>query len=88
MSPQVMLVSLYKDMKHVLSSIDEIKSDVKGAASVDALEDVKVELTKTSDDHEKRLRTLESFRWHILGGAALAAFCGTMMADVIHLLGK
>jgi hypothetical protein len=42
-----------------------------------------VSLQTQHNDHEKRLRTLENFRWWIVGGAASAGFFGSLMARVI-----
>jgi hypothetical protein len=42
-----------------------------------------VSLQSQHNDHEKRLRTLENFRWWIVGGAASAGFFGSLLARVI-----
>lgn len=34
-------------------------------------------------DHEGRIRTLESFRWWILGACSIASFLGNMFASLI-----
>jgi hypothetical protein len=42
-----------------------------------------VSLQTQHNDHEKRLRTLENFRWWIVGGAAASGFFGTVLARLI-----
>jgi hypothetical protein len=67
-----LLILVRRDLKYVREDIDEMSKKIdQKAAMVDI------------DDHEKRLRTLENFRWWILGGGAAAAFLGGMAAHFL-----
>ncbi len=72
MSDREVLLILRRDVKYIRKDIDEVLSKVAAAAPI-----------KIAEEHEKRIRVLENFRWWLLGGAALAAFAGEFMARLI-----
>ena len=72
MSDREVLLILRRDVKYIRKDIDEVLSKVAAAAPI-----------KIAEEHEKRFRVLENFRWWLLGGAALAAFAGEFMARLI-----
>ena len=72
MSDREVLLILRRDVKYIRKDIDEVLSKVAASASI-----------KIAEEHEKRIRVLENFRWWLLGGAALAAFAGEFMARLI-----
>lgn len=59
----------------------QLRAEFKAFAEVNRIN--QVSLQTQHNDHEKRLRTLENFRWWIVGGAASAGFFGSLMARVI-----
>lgn len=67
-----LLLLLRRDFKYVREDIDAMSKKL----------DQKAPLTQF-EDHEKRLRILENFRWWILGGGAAAAFVGGMAAHFL-----
>jgi hypothetical protein len=72
MSDREVLLILRRDVKYIRKDIDEVLSKVAAAAPI-----------KISEEHEKRIRVLENFRWWLLGGAALAAFIGDFVGRLI-----
>ena len=64
-----LLLLVRRDLKYIREDIDRMDQRIEHTAPLKSLE-----------DHEARLRTLEQFRWWILGGGALAAFAGGMLA--------
>ena len=72
MSDREVLLILRRDVKYIRKDIDEVLSKVAAATPI-----------KIAEEHEKRIRVLENFRWWLLGGAALAAFAGEFMARLI-----
>jgi|FreactcultuFSWF8_1027224.scaffolds.fasta_scaffold06104_2 hypothetical protein len=72
MSDREVLLILRRDVKYIRKDIDEVLSKVAASAPI-----------KIAEEHEKRIRVLENFRWWLLGGAALAAFAGEFMARLI-----
>ena len=67
-----LLVVLQRDMKYVRQDVETMTKKLDQAAPI-----------RMFDDHERRLRVLESFRWWILGAAAAASFGGGMLARVL-----
>lgn len=67
-----LLILMRRDMKYMREDVDEIRKKLAQTAPLATLE-----------DHEARIRTLEGFRWWILGGGASAAFVGGMLAHLI-----
>jgi hypothetical protein len=72
MSDREVLLILRRDVKYIRKDIDEVLSKVAASAPI-----------KISEEHEKRIRVLENFRWWLLGGAALAAFIGDFVGRLI-----
>lgn len=67
-----LLVLLRRDLRYIREDIDRMDKKLDQTAPL-----------KMFEDHEARLRTLEQFRWWILGGGALAAFLGGIVAHFI-----
>jgi hypothetical protein len=67
-----LLLIVRNDMKHIREDIEEMTKKLDQAAPI-----------RMFEDHERRLRVLEGFRWWILGGAAAAAFGGGMIARLL-----
>ena len=72
MSDREVLLILRRDVKYIRKDIDEVLSKVAASAPI-----------KIAEEHEKRIRVLENFRWWLLGGAALAAFIGDFVGRLI-----
>jgi hypothetical protein len=56
---------------------------IKIAVLSTRLQELNDKVREVVKDQEQRIRTLESFRWYILGGGAIASFFGTILADWI-----
>ncbi len=72
MSDREVLLILRRDVKYIRKDIDEVLSKVAASAPI-----------RIAEEHEKRIRVLENFRWWLLGGAALAAFIGDFVGRLI-----
>jgi hypothetical protein len=58
------LVEVRRDLRYVKEKVDKLDEHKADRLAVP---------TKTVDDHEKRIRVLENFRWWILGAVFSAA---------------
>ncbi len=72
MSDREVLLILRRDVTYIRKDIDEVLRKVESSAPI-----------KIAEEHEKRLRVLEGFRWWLLGGAGVAAFFGELVARLI-----
>jgi len=67
-----LLILLRRDLKYVREDIDKMDKKLDPTAPGSLF-----------SDHEDRIRTLENFRWWILGGGVGAAFVGGALAHFI-----
>ena len=64
-----LLIQVRTHLKYIREDLDTLTNNAAPAT--------------VSQDHEKRIRVLEQFRWLILGGAAAAAFLGGLIGRLL-----
>ena len=73
MSDREVLLILRRDVKYIRKDIDEVLSKVAASAPI-----------KIAEEHEKRIRVLENFRWWLVGGVAASGGIGAFVARLIR----